>query len=52
MTMWVPFDARWMTYIATRALDEEKRSNVRVVPPSSCVVTLILDMLSVSWTRT
>lgn len=48
MIMRVQFDARWTTYIATRALDEEKKSNVRVVPLLSCVVTLILVMLSVA----
>ena len=46
--MLVLFDARWMTYIATRALDEEKKSNVRVVPLSSCVVAHILAVLSVA----
>jgi hypothetical protein len=46
--MLVLFDARWMTYIATRASDGEKKSNVRVVPLSSCVVTHILVVLSVA----
>src|SRR6266851_5862769 len=39
--MLVLSDARWTTYTAMRALDEEKKSNVRAAPRSSCVVARI-----------
>src|SRR6266849_2282889 len=44
--MWVQLNARWKTYIATRALDKEKKLNVRVVPLLSCIVILLRHPLS------
>jgi hypothetical protein len=46
--MLAQFDVRWMMYIATRALDEEKKSNERVVPLSSCVVAHIFVVPSIA----